>query len=174
MPNWLSHQRGTEETSLATTSGNSSEAEERYLGTSACSIRGLHLTASFLGEKSAVRPRRRTWSARTAAVGRAGAAILKGSGTTGASAAPGGISLGLCLHQEPQRVTRGNSLTQEFLQGRTVSPCTPPSRRGLQWVQDTTLRTGLWVQESCGQEGADGDHSRVLTTDGLHCLLSLQ
>lgn len=62
MPNWLSCQRGTEETSLATTSGNSSEAEERYLGTSACTIGGLHLTASFLGEKSAVRPRRRTWS----------------------------------------------------------------------------------------------------------------
>lgn len=112
MPNWHSRQHGTEDTSLATTSGNSSEAEERYLGTSACTIRGLHLTASFLGEKSAVRPRRRTWSAQAAAVGRAGAARLKGSGTTGAPAAPGGISLGLCLHQEPQRVTRGNSLTR--------------------------------------------------------------
>lgn len=174
MPNWHSRQHGTEDTSLATTSGNSSEAEARYLGTSACAIRGLHLTASFLGEKSAARPRRRTWSAQAAAVGRAGAAILKGSGTTGAPAAPGGISLGLCLHQEPQRATRSNSLTQEFLQGRTVSPCTLPPRRGLQWVRDTTLRTGLWVQESCGQEGADGDRSRVLTVDGLHCLLSFQ
>lgn len=87
MPNWLSRQHGTDDTSLATTSGNSSEAEARYLGTSACTIRGLHLAASFLGEKSAVRPRRRTWSARAAAVGRAGAARLHLAGFVSASGA---------------------------------------------------------------------------------------
>lgn len=174
MPNWLSRQRGTEETSLATTSGNSSEAEEHYLGTSARTVRGLHLRALFLGEKSAVRPRRRPWSTDCCC------RKSRGSNTEGLwhYRSISGSTRRLAGFVPASGATESNErqsvLNSEFLQGRTVSPCTSPSRRGLQWVRGTTLRTGLRARESCGREGAAGDFSRVLTTDGLHRLLSLR